>query len=139
MWTLSQSRSLSAVHLSNNDIPNQVQKSLLNAFCIQVKSDEDLFDSSEPVQINKFKQSFKDQERQQVFIPLEEEITTKEQAVAKIANAQIISHNAEKKTRAAVTTRIGIGRSHLVTQPLTLTRVIGHRELIFNESKRKAF
>lgn len=122
MWSIYRSASLQAVHLSDNDISSKILKSLLFVFGIPDANSGDLFDACGVKRICKLQS----QRRQP------------KEVIVEITNAEILQQICEQKTHLLATNQSGVGRSPLNQQPLVLTRKLGHRELIFNESKVKS-
>lgn len=97
------SKSLQAVHLSDNEIPEKILMSLMFVFGIPNANEGDLFDSSNQCQIERYQTNINSDNEQgnlRIFIPLSDEgsITTKDQALAKITNSEIIKQLADQKT-----------------------------------------
>lgn len=90
MWPIFYSKSLQALHLENNDIPEKILRTLLFVFGIQKANEGDLFDSSNSNQIARFKAEPRwdtatptggeEEGNLRTFVPLEDEtrITTKD-------------------------------------------------------------
>lgn len=103
MWAIYRSKALQAVHLSGNEIPNKILRSLLFVFGIHNANEGDLFDASNARTIERYKTDVVDaageaDERLLSFIPLQDEVKTKDQARAKITNTEIIKQVADQKT-----------------------------------------
>lgn len=55
MWSIMRSKSLQGVHLSNNEIPKSVLRTILFAFGIPDANEGDLFDNANHAQIERYK------------------------------------------------------------------------------------
>lgn len=59
MWPIYRSKALQAVHLSDNEIPDKILRSLLFVFGIHDANEGDLFDSSNTHTIARYKKEVK--------------------------------------------------------------------------------
>ena len=65
-------------------------------------------------------------------------VKTYEEATAKIANAEQIKTLIQQQNYVKSCNGQGIGHQRICLQPLVLTRKLGHKELIFNETDEKS-
>ena len=109
MWDIYRSKSLLAVHLSDNEIPDKILRSLLFAFGIHDANEGDLFDALEHSKIDRYRVS--DQQTRS-FVPIPETVTRKEEAIAQLTNTEAIRQVTDQKTYLTTTSKVGVGRSN---------------------------